>query len=615
MAGDKGTAKIYRLFKDGLTNLVANLGTSRDKAAANYYTVPLMSEEQLLAAYRTSWLARKIVDIPAFDAIRKWRDWQASAEQITAIQAEEERLNIIGVHRDALVKARLFGGGAIYIGTGERNLMIPLEPERIGKGGLKFLTTLSRRTLSAGPLDRDPASPYYGKPAYYIMNETGTSVEIHPSRLVIFDGNSLPDTLVDGSLDGWGDSVLLSTLQAIGNADATAANVASLVFEAKVDVIRIPDFMAGLADPAYEARIKDRFGLAATGKGINGALLLDKDEEYEQKSANFTTLPDIIMTFLQIVSGAADIPATRLLGMTPGGLAATGESDTRNYYDRIASIQNIDIKPATYNLTECLIRSSLNTRPPEVHYIWSSLWQVSDKERADIGKLLADTIKIVHETALFPPEALANAATNAFVEASIFPGLEANIEEAGGLPDYEALMEEEKEAERAALEAKSAANSNAPVKRAANDAAPKTLYVRRDVINADAIASFYKRQGVKVMDAKKLHVTVIYSNAPVDWFAIGDSWNAEMTLSAGGARDHALFGPPGLENTLVLMIKSQELEWRHEAFKAAGAQTSYKEYQPHISLSYEQITELPDIKPWLGKIELGPEIFEEAKAD
>jgi hypothetical protein len=36
--------------------------------------------------------------------------------------------------------------------------------------------------------------------------------------------------------------VLTATLDAIKNADSTAANIASLVFEAKIDIIKVPQF-------------------------------------------------------------------------------------------------------------------------------------------------------------------------------------------------------------------------------------------------------------------------------------------------------------------------------------------------------------------------------------
>lgn len=74
-------SKIFAFVRDSLRNLVANLGTSWDKAAATFYSMPLLSDEELLNSYRGAWLPRKIVDIPAFDSVRAWRDWQAKKPQ------------------------------------------------------------------------------------------------------------------------------------------------------------------------------------------------------------------------------------------------------------------------------------------------------------------------------------------------------------------------------------------------------------------------------------------------------------------------------------------------------------------------------------------------------
>ena len=260
---------IIAFVRDSLTNMVANLGTSRDKASATFYSMPMLSDEELLNAYRGAWLPRKIVDIPAFDSVRAWRDWQATKPQIEAIEAEEKRLNVKGKVLEARIKARLWGGAALVIGTGEQDLTQPLDVERIGKGGLKYLTVMSRRQLTAGEIERDPASEWYGKPKIYqVSSASGQQVEIHPSRLVIFNGNPSPDDEIVTSADpGWGDSVLLSVVEAIKQADGTAANIASLVFEAKVNIIRLPDFMQNIGNAEYRAKILERYTLAATAKG------------------------------------------------------------------------------------------------------------------------------------------------------------------------------------------------------------------------------------------------------------------------------------------------------------------------------------------------------------
>ena len=416
---------------DKLTNLVANLGTSRDKASATSYVDRIIDDGQLHAAYSNSWLPQKIVDIPALDACRNWRDWQADSDQINLIEAEEKRLGVRGAVLSALKKARLWGGAAVYISTGE-SPDLPLNPNSVGRGGIKHLTVLTRRQLTAKDIDINPESPTYGKPSGYIVASNTGMVDIHPSRLVILKGREHPDDeLVTGPNMGWGESVLKSVWETVLQGSATAVNVASLVFEAKIDVISIPELMNRLQDKEYERKLIERFSLAAVAKGNNGMLLLDAQETYEQKTQQFSGLKDIILTFLQLVSGAADIPMTRLLGQSPGGLNASGDNDTRNYYDSVRAEQELVMQPAMAILDECLIRSALGARPPEVWYAWSSLWQTTEKERADIGKTTADTIKTIADTGLIPDEALAKAAVSMLAERQVFPGLEAAVNEFG----------------------------------------------------------------------------------------------------------------------------------------------------------------------------------------
>src|SRR5690606_35788654 len=107
---------------------------------------------------------RKAVDIPALDAVRKGRDWQAEQSQIELIEAEQNRLGFWKKLLDVLIKARLWGGAALYIGTGDNDLSSPLTPDRIGKDGIKYLTVLGKRDLSAGDIDQDVMSEFYGKP-------------------------------------------------------------------------------------------------------------------------------------------------------------------------------------------------------------------------------------------------------------------------------------------------------------------------------------------------------------------------------------------------------------------------------------------------------------------
>lgn len=425
------TAGNIRRVDDGFQNLVANLGTSRDKAFHSGYVFTPMPSAQLEAAYQSSKLAQKIVDIPAEDAFREWREWQADAGQIEAIEAEENRLNMQVKLVQAQKAARLHGGAVVFIGTGDADLMEPLRPESIKKGGISYLTVMGRHEISEGTLETDPRQASYGKPRSYRVTTLGAQLDIHPTRLVVLRGTEVPCATARAT--SWGNSDLEGVMQSLLHFDGSLANVASLVFEAKIDVIQIKDFTSNLRQGGteYENLMLRRFGLAATAKGINGALLLDKEEEYSQKSASFATLPDVLDRFMQAVSAAASVPMTILFGTSPGGLNATGESDVRAYYDRVRIIQTLTIDPAMHVLNECLIRSALGTRPPKVHYKWRSLWQITAKERADVSKTIAETIKLALDMGAISDDAAGAALVNALTEIGSIPGLEQAVEEFG----------------------------------------------------------------------------------------------------------------------------------------------------------------------------------------
>lgn len=416
---------------DGLRNLVANLGTSRDKVSANEYTIQELSFDQLESMYRSAWLPRKIVDIPAFDTARSWRSWQAEADQITALEAEEKRLGLVRKAKEALVTARLLGGSALLIGTGEEDLSLPLNVEQIQKGGLKYVTHLDRRDLVAGQIDYAPASENFGKPMWYeLASAYSGALRVHPSRLCIFHG--MPPVGSGASrINPWGDPVLQSVYDAVSHSDSTSANIASLVFEAKVDTIGIPNLTQRLQDRRTEQMIQERLQLAQRAKGINGALIHDSEEEIGQKTASFSNLDKVLLLFFQQVSGAADIPMTRLFGMSPGGLNSTGEGDLQNYYDRIQAMQSLEVEPAMALLDECLIRSALGERPDEVHFNWRSLWSPSQKETTEIGKLIAETGSSLAASKIMPRETIGRAIANSLIESGSMPGLEAAIEEFG----------------------------------------------------------------------------------------------------------------------------------------------------------------------------------------
>ena len=585
---------------DSLRSLVSGMGDPyRDKAASASYAHGNLNDEQLQLSYRNSWVARKIVDIPALDSLRKGRDWQAEQKDITLIENEEKRLNLWNKLLQCKTLARLWGGAAIVIGSKDDDLSEPFDFEKVGKGELPYLTVLSRRELSPKELERDPLSEYFGLPPAFEVTGQDRFVELHSSRLVVQIGAPHPDPWnAVGPNFGWGDSVLQAVYSAMQNTDSTASNIASLVFEANVDVFGIPDLMEHLSTDAYRNKLLDRLTLAAAGKSITKSLVRDVEEEYSRHSASFASLDEVMQSFLLMVSGAADIPLTRFLGQSPSGLSSTGEGDMKNYYDRVTSIQTLELQPAMWRLDEALIRSALGTRPDEIFYEWTPLEQLSEKDQAEIGLKHSQAAESLTRSGLFMPDELRTAVSNQLIETSFYPGLAEIMKENEG--EFDPDLGEEDPDIQAQLNA---------------DATPRTLYLRRDVVNAAEIIKWYKDQGVKqVYEPSSMHVTIVYSKKQVDWMKMGQPWDAKIEVPEGGPRLHEKFGEQ--QDVLVLLFKSHELDWRHKTAIDIGASYDFPEYQSHISITLEGADiDLKELKPYQGKIVLGPETYEEIDTD
>lgn len=588
---------------DGLQNLISNLGTSRDKGSGAEYTGDLIQRTQIYNAYQDSKLVQRSIDLPAEDACREWREWSASAQEISKIEAEEKRLGVRQKCYQASRLARLYGGAALMMVTREQDLSQPLDTDAIGKGGLKYLTVLTDLDLSAGETERDPRKPYFRRPSMWNLAGADLGVpDIHPSRLVIFNGTEPLAEESAAATGGFGNSQLQSMLTRLRAVDEVAANVLSLIYEAKIDVLKIPDLMENLETHGeeFEKVLLKRATLGAAGKGINGQLLLDANESYEQKSASFGTLDAIIDRMMQLASMAAEVPMTILFGQSPAGMNATGESDIRAYYDRVRVHQTLRMEPEMSLLDEGIIRSSLGGRPESIFYDWRSLWQPTAKERADTGKILTETMEKADRMGAVSGEAAAVSLVNALVENGVFPGLEKAAK------DYPVDNDSDIPPSEGGEDPDPDGNFNA------NDAAPQPLYVRRDVLNAEAIIDWAKSQGFKTtLPDDDLHVTIAFSRKPVDWFKMGEAWQSELKIPEGGPRQMEKFG-----DATVLLFGSSELIYRHDRMIDDGATWDHAEYQPHITISYAKDgPAIEDIEPYQGEIILGPEIFQEIKED
>lgn len=443
------------MILDTLRNLVSGLGTSKDKSVANVYVTRELTPEEMIAMYRGDGFARKLVDIPAKDSTKNWRDWKATKEQIESIEAVEKKPTVKLAASVCYAKqmARLFGGSILYFAVKGQNPATPLDLEKVRKDSLQYVRVWHVHQIGSEGWEDDIGSEWYGQPKFYtVANRIGENVRIHPSRVIRFTGMPRPDVM--GTSVWYGDSVLQVAYDSIANASSAEQHVGSLVTEAKTDVMYIPGLGQILSTEEGTKALTARFAYANQMKSQYNMLLLDgigaetddgesKGETWEQKQIRFADLPDLLTHFIQVLAGVGDIPLTRFLGTSAAGLNATGENDLRNYYDGLAGDQRNDLSPTMAPLDEVIIRSALGSRDPSVYYVWSPLWLPTPKEAAEIFEKRTQGVKTLKETSLIPAPALSEAAVNMLIEDGTLVGIEAAIATHG---DFSSMSEEEQNA-------------------------------------------------------------------------------------------------------------------------------------------------------------------------
>lgn len=363
---------------DSLTNVVANLGTKQDKRYHNSFNagVPAINWIELEGAYTNNWIAKQVVNVPVDDGLREWRKF--NVDDATAIEQEEKRLDVQHVYKLARYWARVYGGSVIVMLT-DQPLDMPLKPDRIKKGGLYRLAVLDRWDISPMHINFvDPIAEDYLLPEYYTV--INGAQRIHSSHVIRCDGEELPRR-IRALNEGWGDSTLRKVLEDLKDVTATKEGIASLVLEANVDTISREGLSEEISSDQGEAILK-RFALASQMKSLVNMMLLDGGEEYSRKEVTFGGLAQIMNEFMIWISGAADIPMTRLFGTAPKGMNATGESDMDNYYNGVRSEQESKYRKDFEKMDEVMVRSALGDMPDDYEFEWEPLYQESGIELA-----------------------------------------------------------------------------------------------------------------------------------------------------------------------------------------------------------------------------------------
>lgn len=397
---------------DAFSNVLARLGAGTPNLLeGTEYSLQRMSRDfnTLNALYRESWIVRRIIDVIPADMLKNWITITSglNPDVEKRLSLTLRRTQLIDKLKRGMQWGRLYGGalGVMLVKHQGYNLSQPLRLDWIMPGDFAGLLIFDRwnGVNPSNELIEDISDPDYGYPKYYTVTDPagGGSVKIHHSRVIRFTGNTLPFWEEIAEMQ-WGASVVESVFDELKKRDNVSWNIAQLTFMANIRVLKMQDLGQLLAATDSESQAELLRTLEAQNMLLNnmGMQVMDAADGLETHQYTFGGLADCYQQFIMDISGAAEIPVTRLFGRSPSGLNATGESDLQNYYDMIAEKQESYLRPILNKVLPPFIISTLGSLPDDFDFEFDPVAEPTDKERADLAKCGTDNVVAAYNAGL-----------------------------------------------------------------------------------------------------------------------------------------------------------------------------------------------------------------------
>jgi phage-related protein (TIGR01555 family) len=456
MTADAKAAAMSRM--DTWANALTGLATSRDKTTHTLpYLSPILAPQMLEAMYHDDDIAARIVSAVPDEAYREGftviskaaqtqvnefldrkpqatfddlravahaamqKESQSTQQQATELQKALDNHGAVQKFREAHTWGRLYGLGAIFLGVDDgRDPWEPVDVEAVR--GINFMTVLDKRDLIPWRWYADPQAPKFSDVAIYLMQPVGVYVGapyeienteqvllLHESRMIRFGGD-LTSKRLRLANQGADYSVLQKCFRALQLVNDNWQSSAALLADASQGVFSIRgliDMIAGNADTMIQ-----RFEFMDLIRSSFRAILLDAGDQagpgetFTRVPTPFQGIPEMLDQTWTRVAAAARMPKQILLGEPPGGLNAGGTADAnvRWWYDTVKATQQQAVRPQV----EYVLRLEATARGYKNVDDWSivfpPLWQLTEKEVAEMHESQANADKVYAEAGWLTPE-------------------------------------------------------------------------------------------------------------------------------------------------------------------------------------------------------------------
>lgn len=358
---------------------------------------------------------RMVVGCYSREMTRMWIEFTGAAadgqedksrkDRIAKIDAAFRRLRIRELIGDMIDDDGYFGRSHLYIDLGKPasdNLPLPRTKNGIAQGSLKGIRKIDPMWCYPAVVGQtDPRSPTFYRPdKWYVNGQT-----VHIDRLLTLTMSPVPDVIkplymygglsrtqmIKPYIDNW-----LRDRQSVS--DAVNAHA---VWKIKTNM---ESFLAG--DETAAGDLYNRIDVFNNLRSNRGAAVLDmNDEDISVEQQSLAGLSDLQAQSREHIAGFAGVPLVIMFpGTSPAGLNASSDGEVRSWYDRIMAEQEKDLRPIIQAIFEIVQLNEFGDIDEALSFRFVPLYQLTEKEKAEVRKLDAEADQILTGAQILAPE-------------------------------------------------------------------------------------------------------------------------------------------------------------------------------------------------------------------
>lgn len=347
-------------------------------------------------AYKQYGFLRTAIDQPIEDAFARGVELDSetlSADELEALKQVMEDNDDWEAIKDAFKWAYLFGGGILIADT-DQDPEKPLDENKLAGRRLQFVASDRWETTMLNP---DVGALY----SNFLFHD----VNLDRSRACLAFGLKAP-YYVRLRLQGWGLSFFEQTLPPIVQYLKSQNVMLELLDEAKIDVLKINNLAQTLLSKDGTEAIKKRVDIAAANKNYKSMLVMDMQDDYQQKTLNMGGLPELNKEIRMMICAYLKMPEAKIWGVGASGFSS-GQDMLENYNARIDS----EIRPKCKRMIKWVVdlrcMQLFGRKVPDLTIKWQPLRVLTGlDEQNKISQTFNNVFGMVDRRLMKPSEAM-----------------------------------------------------------------------------------------------------------------------------------------------------------------------------------------------------------------